>query len=195
MLGNSSGLAAVVFWLSLAGWMAAETFIFVQGRSVSAEGSDQDRGSVWPLLAAVYGSVALALAVAIPLHALRLPGAAVWFWLGIVVLWAGIGFRMWAVRTLGSFFQPVVTIQTEHRLVTSGPYRLVRHPSYTGALLTTLGVGLATANPVCVVLVVVIPVLGYLPRIAVEEQALAGALGAEYAEYQRVSARLVPGVW
>ena len=196
MLAIASTTAAVVFWISIAGWFGAETVIFVVGRSVTAEGSDHDRGSVWPVLGAGLGAFILALILAkwLPFGSAG-PARPALFWVGIIAIWAGIMFRLWAVRTLGSFFQPVVTIQTEHRVVTAGPYRWVRHPSYTGGLVTMAGIGAATGNLISLAVLIVLPILGYLPRIAVEEQALAGSLGTEYTDYQKNSARLVPGVW
>ncbi|MBO0855176.1 MAG: isoprenylcysteine carboxylmethyltransferase family protein [Nocardia sp.] len=196
MLAIASTTATVVFWISIAGWFAGETAIFVLGRSVTAEGSDHDRGSVWPVLGGGLGAFILGLIIAawLPFGSAG-PARPALFWVGIVAIWAGIALRLWAVRTLGSFFQPVVTIQSEHRVITAGPYRRVRHPSYTGGLVTMAGIGAATGNLVSLAVLIVVPILGYLPRISVEERALAGSLGTEYTDYQKNSARLVPGVW
>ena len=58
----------------------------------------------------------------------------------------GVAFRLWAVLSLGRFFRVAVTTQDDHRLIERGPYRRLRHPSYTGALVTLFGFGLTIGN-------------------------------------------------
>lgn len=120
-----------------------------------------------------------------------------WAWLsiGIVVMCIGNGLRYWAILTLGRFFRFVVEIQDGHRVVTDGPYRLIRHPAYTGLLLTQLGLGIAIGNSLSVVLCVTIPMFGLIPRIQHEELALNEDLGAEYEEYASATKRLIPRIW
>ena len=114
---------------------------------------------------------------------------------GEVLAVAGIALRMWAILTLDRFFTFVVGIAADHRVVQHGPYRLLRHPGYAGALLTLLGVGLALSNWLSLLLIVAVPVLALGIRITVEEATLAGALGAEYLSYADRTARLIPGLW
>jgi protein-S-isoprenylcysteine O-methyltransferase Ste14 len=83
----------------------------------------------------------------------------------------------------------------EQTVVDRGPYRWVRHPSYTGLLLTLVGLGLALGNWLSVLTLVVLPVAGLVVRIRVEERALLGALGEPYREYAGRHRRLVPGIW
>lgn len=195
MLSIGSPVATAIFWASFAGWMIAEYAVFVHGRRIDAPGEQRDMGSVWWVLAGAFGTVPVVLAVAVLLPAARI-GSGWWiFGLGVALMWAGVTLRLWAVRTLGSYFQPLVTIQSEHRLVTEGPYGLVRHPSYTGALITLIGIGLSTGNVVALALSLALPIGGYLPRIRAEEDALVDGLGEQYVIYQQRSARLVPGVW
>jgi len=114
---------------------------------------------------------------------------------GEVLAVAGITLRFWAILALDEFFTFVVGIAADHRVVQHGPYRLLRHPGYAGALLALLGVGLVLANWLSVLLLVVVPVLALGIRIVVEEATLAAALGAEYRAYAARTARLIPGVW
>jgi protein-S-isoprenylcysteine O-methyltransferase Ste14 len=114
---------------------------------------------------------------------------------GESVVVAGIALRIWAILTLDRFFTFVVGIAADHRVVQHGPYRLLRHPGYAGALLALLGVGLALANWLSLFVLVVVPVLALGARIIVEEATLARALGVEYLAYADRTARVIPGVW
>ena len=114
---------------------------------------------------------------------------------GLVVLAAGVALRTWAIVTLGPLFKFVVVIQDGHRVVASGPYRLLRHPSYTGGLVAFLGAGIALDSWLSILALVLIPLLAVLVRIHVEEAELATALGQEYRAYADRTRRLVPGFW
>jgi len=107
----------------------------------------------------------------------------------------GIGFRLWAVATLRSFFSYTVQIKTGHRVIQSGPYRLVCHPAYAGTLLTLVGVGFALQLWGAVLLIAFVFRLVFGYRIRVEEQALVGSLGEEYLSYARRVKRLVPFIF
>jgi protein-S-isoprenylcysteine O-methyltransferase len=113
----------------------------------------------------------------------------------LALLAAGIGLRWWAIFVLGRFFTVDVAIHADHHVVASGPYALLRHPSYTGALLAFVAIGLTYGSwPALAVLIV--PILAALiVRIRVEERALDSALGDAWRSYAAKTARLVPLVW
>ena len=115
--------------------------------------------------------------------------------IGLGVLAAGVALRVWAIVTLGRLFKFVVVIQDGHRVVASGPYRLLRHPSYAGALVGFLGAGIALDSWLSMLALVLIPLLAIGVRIHVEEAELARALGEEYRAYAHRTRRLVPGLW
>jgi protein-S-isoprenylcysteine O-methyltransferase Ste14 len=114
---------------------------------------------------------------------------------GLLLVVAGVAFRLWAMATLGRLFTYQVSIQPGHTIVESGPYRVLRHPSYTGALVALLGVAICLDNWLSVLALVVVPLLGILVRIRVEEARLTAALGNEYRDYAARTRRLLPGVW
>ncbi len=114
---------------------------------------------------------------------------------GITVAVIGIAFRIWAILTLGRFFKFVVVIQEGHRVIDRGPYRFLRHPSYTGGLVALLGIGITLANSLGILAATVIPLLAILVRIRIEEARLLSALGQDYRDYAARTRRLIPGVW
>lgn len=112
-----------------------------------------------------------------------------------VVFAGGIALRWWAILTLGRWFTVDVAIHAEQRVVTHGPYRYVRHPSYTGSLVAFLGVALLM-HSVPAILVALAPIAGAMAwRIHVEEGALRAAFGDAYRDYAARTRRLVPFVY
>jgi protein-S-isoprenylcysteine O-methyltransferase Ste14 len=79
-------------------------------------------------------------------------------------------------------------------VVTTGPYRYVRHPSYTGLLLILMGIAVATGDVLSLVVAAVLAAVGLTVRIRAEERQLTDALGDEYREFAAQRKLLVPGV-
>jgi protein-S-isoprenylcysteine O-methyltransferase len=115
--------------------------------------------------------------------------------IGIATLLIGILLRIYAIVHLGKFFTVNVAIAQDHLLIDSGPYRWVRHPSYTGVLLIYLGIGLCLANWVALSIILLPTTAIMLWRIAIEERALHAGLGQAYAAYVQKTWRLLPGVY
>jgi protein-S-isoprenylcysteine O-methyltransferase Ste14 len=115
-------------------------------------------------------------------------------WLGVALFAAGGALRLWPVFVLGHRFSGLVAIQPGHTLVTSGVYSLIRHPSYLGLLINSLGWGLTFRSAVGVLLtVLMIPPL--LARIRAEERLLRTQFGDDYDAYCARTARLIPGIY
>jgi protein-S-isoprenylcysteine O-methyltransferase len=114
---------------------------------------------------------------------------------GIAMAVAGLALRWYSIIYLGRFFTVNVEIAADHQLIDSGPYRRLRHPSYTGALMAFLGLALCTQNWASFAIMVVGPTAAFLYRIHVEEAALAGAFGERYRLYMQRTARLIPAVY
>jgi protein-S-isoprenylcysteine O-methyltransferase Ste14 len=116
-------------------------------------------------------------------------------WLGAILAVGGTLFRQWAIRTLGQYFTRSVRVSSDQAVVQEGPYRWVRHPSYTGGMLAAAGVGLALGNAVsfACILAAILPGFGY--RILVEEKALVETLGEPYRAYRARTKRLIPFLW
>jgi len=116
-------------------------------------------------------------------------------WAGSFLVVGGTLFRQWAIRTLGQYFTRSVRVSSDQPVVQDGPYRWVRHPSYTGGMLAAAGVGLALGNAVSLSCLLVASLAGFGYRIHVEEKALVEALGEPYRAYRARTKRLIPFVW
>ncbi len=117
------------------------------------------------------------------------------FWIGIVLMLAGVVFRWYAIRVLGKYFTRDVATRAGQQVVESGPYRYIRHPSYSGALITVFGLGLALTNWLALIAVLLGAIIGYGYRVRVEERALCDALGPAYRDYMGRTHRFIPFVW
>ncbi len=114
------------------------------------------------------------------------------FAIGIFLMLVGVAFRWYSIRILGKYFTRQVAIQPGQTVVENGPYRLIRHPSYSGALITIFGEGLALTNWLSLIVVMVITFIGYSYRVWVEEKTLANVLGEPYRQYMRRTKRFIP---
>ncbi len=125
-----------------------------------------------------------------------LPGPGWWpLVAGIAVFAAGLGLRARAVQELGRFFKFTVVVQAGHRVIDTGPYARIRHPSYTGLLMASLGLGVGLGTWLSIPACVIPPLIAFSVRLVHEERVLASELGEPYRSYMRRTWRLVPGVW
>ena len=115
--------------------------------------------------------------------------------LGIALVVLGLAIRWYSIIYLGRYFTVNVEIAADHKLIDTGPYRWLRHPSYTGALLAFYGLALCTVNWVSLAIMVIGPTVAFLYRIHVEELALASAFGEAYRRYRQHTARLIPALY
>ena len=156
----------------------------------------QDAGTKLFLVLTLYIGLAAAIAFALYMPATRLPAPkAAWFSLGVCVALAGAGFRAWAIHTLGELFTREVMIRESHIVVSRGPYRVLRHPSYAGTGLIMVGFGLMLGNWLSLIVVVAAFAISHLPRILHEERVLGTRFGSEYDKFARRRRRLVPFLW
>ena len=176
-------------------YLVSEILLTLTRRSRSKTGTKQDRstlGIIWLVIAI---SITGGVFVAKNFPAAALPYGRMFASAGLVLFVAGLILRWWAIITLGRFFTVDVTIEKDHELVERGPFRLVRHPSYSGVLLAFVGLALSLSNWAAL-LVILVPIgVAFIHRMNVEENALSQALGSRYAEYMKRTKRLVPFVY
>lgn len=190
-----SSFHLIVLYFALFVCFAPEWFGSVLHR-VEPGAVKRDRGShVWLVLALVAGVfLAFLIAFGVPATVVARHQPAV-FWTGIALMVAGLAFRWYAIRSLGRFFTRTVATRVGQNVVESGPYRWIRHPSYSGSLLMFFGLGLAMTNWASLLVIMLGAGIGYGWRVHVEEQALCADLGQPYRDYMRRTRRFVPFVW
>ena len=117
----------------------------------------------------------------------------VFIYAGLALMVIGEGFRAWAILTLDKYFSPIVTVYSDQRVVTRGPYRLVRHPAYGGAIIVLLGIALSLRSLFS--LLIPIDIVFFNHRANLEERLLIQSLGEEYLNYRRrVRKKFIPYV-
>ncbi len=186
--------AAALFTVTIAAWGMME---LSQRSQPSREGATKisGTGGRLALLALVIAATVVANLTprVFPAAAIR-PGA-VAFAAGMVVLLAGLVLRGWSFKALGQYFTHTVMVSSDQPVIASGPYRVLRHPSYTGIILAAIGIGLASANWADLAGLLLLTLTGLLWRIRIEEAALLATLGDRYRAYAAQHKRLVPLVW
>lgn len=179
------GLLILVFELALS----------VSRRSDHARDADHDRRSVrwlwiW-ILIGVGGAHAVTWSGVGPQYRIGTASSLA----ALSILACGFALRAWAIRALGKWFTVDVVIRPGHQLVTHGPFRLIRHPSYAGLALMFLGWGLLFGNWLALPSLLVPFVLAFLYRVRLEEQTLEAAFPSAYPAYRSRTKRLVPFVY
>ena len=179
--------------LTLGCWVALELVLRVREVVQGRGGRARDRAT--RVLIALSLGAAIVLAITARRHLPSLDLGVGGRVLGVVVMWVGLGVRVWAVAALGRSFRTTVEVDPGQPVVSSGPYRWIRHPSYTGLLLIVAGFGLALGNWLSFLACLVVPLPALLWRIRVEEAELTGVLGDAYRTYQARTTRLLPRLW
>jgi protein-S-isoprenylcysteine O-methyltransferase Ste14 len=188
----ASGLGLVLFDTAYFVWIASELFGAVLVPRLHRRGEtrvERDRGSGPLIIFTVFVSIILALSFGYAGIG-ELPDWA--FYLGIFLMFLGILVRQWAIAVLGRFFSLTVRVAQDHRVVEKGPYRLVRHPSYTGVLITFIGLGLAVQSWGALLVLLGVFSLSFGYRMRVEEKSLLSELGENYANYMKRTKRIIP---
>ena len=153
----------------------------------------KDRGSLRAIWIVNMAAVTLAVFAAFRLQSCRLPYVLVPIGTGVFVV--GVVLRWYSIFYLGRFFTVNVAILSDHRVVDTGPYRFLRHPSYAGSMLMMLGVAASFHNWASLLILFIPSFAVTLYRIHVEEQALLQGLGEPYRAYAGRTKRLIPFVY
>lgn len=177
-------------WLGLL-YGASEFWLAITRHSHGSAVS-QDKKSLRILWIVILASVFFGIEIASWFPSAAMPHRPLLRTIGFFVFTFGLVLRWYSIGYLGKFFTVDVAIHSGHRVIESGPYRYIRHPSYTGALVAFVGLGLSIGNWLSLAIFILPTFLAFLLRINVEERALTGAMGDDYRSYQQRTKRLIP---
>jgi len=175
-------------------WVLSEIVLNRILHSKSSDRKDVDKGSLIVLWTTITVSITLSVFIAnnIFLPVLQNP---VIQYIGLTMIYVGIVIRIIAIVSLGQFFTVDVTIRVDHRLKKDGIYKYLRHPSYSGSLLSFIGLGLTMNNWISLLLISFSIIIAFIFRINVEEKVLIEQFGSEYMEYKKVTRGLIPFIF
>jgi len=149
-----------------------------------------------------YNFVSLIIAIScaaiiswIPLFQFNRRGTSIIFWIGILIICFGLFLRYWSIHLLGKYFSTTIELEDSQKIIQKGPYKWIRHPSYSGIILFCIGYGLAVQNWLSLLIAISLPTIALLYRIKIEEETLTKGLGDDYKVYQKKTKKLIPGVW
>ncbi len=180
---------------TLSALLLASEFTLAVAKRSKVRGGGKDRSTLLLLWLVICASIFAGFFLRAAFPQASLPHPRFFYVAGLVLFILGLIIRWIAIIYLGRFFTVNVAIAEDHELVTTGPYRYVRHPSYTGTLLIFLGFGLCMLNIFSLAAVFLPICAAFLWRMHVEEAALQDAFGDRYQLYAATKRRLLPFVY
>jgi protein-S-isoprenylcysteine O-methyltransferase Ste14 len=172
-------------------WFLSEIYINIARRSSKMVSDSFDHNSLNIIWFAIILSTALGVYIAITFPMFNETK----YLAGEMLIIAGLILRFFAMFALKKFFTSNISIHHEHKLKTDGIYGLIRHPSYTGSLLSFLGLGFALGNWISILVIFIPVLLAFLHRINLEEQVLVKNFKDEYIQYQKRTRKLIPFIY
>jgi len=183
------GFAFLTIGLS---WIVSESIIGSVKRASKASSKIADNQSELILNIVTYGALILGFILGQYKYLRFAKQGEFITWLGLGIILLGLSIRWHAIYRLKKFFTVNVAILEDHKLMTSGIYRFIRHPAYLGVIIAFTGMGLALGNGLSLLTMVIPVVLVFLWRIRIEEHALILAFPHDYPAYRKTSWRLIP---
>jgi protein-S-isoprenylcysteine O-methyltransferase Ste14 len=184
---------ALVFWGAYV-WSFLPEWKVVRGGVEGAKSADsKDGGSLRVLLGGMWIALMLGFFLSF-VKAGSFPRGAQLpvFVIGVALMILGSLLRRWCFRTLGQYFTGDVKARADQPVIRTGPYRYVRHPSYTAGVMMFTGIGLALGSWFSFLLITIASIATYWYRVTIEERALLGAIGEQYASFMKERKRFIP---
>ncbi|MGH7603632.1 MAG: methyltransferase family protein [Gemmatimonadaceae bacterium] len=186
---------ALAFWVVYIWAFFPESKILRTGMEGAKAADSRDSGSLRVLIGGMWIALLIAFGLSFVTAAkfrpsLQLP----LFVAGVLLIFLGSLLRRYCFRTLGKYFTGDVRADASQPVINTGPYALVRHPSYTAGIMMFAGIGLALGNWVSFLLVLIASILTYIYRVSVEERALLATIGEQYRIYMNGRKRFIPYV-
>lgn len=181
-----------VFQIAFILYIMAEVFIFSFTSKVNRENSQKKKRDKGSCLIIISGSIAV---IIFNLFCRKndwflIPKLA--FWIGIIIIIAGIVLRLYSVITLGKYFTVTVQVNSNQKIIQTGPYKYIRHPAYSGSILSLIGITLTFRSIIGIIgtLIIIAVIYGY--RIKIEEKILENNFKTSYEEYKQHTKRIIP---
>ncbi|PWB74126.1 isoprenylcysteine carboxylmethyltransferase family protein [candidate division GN15 bacterium] len=187
----SFGLTIIIVSLV---WIISE-ILLARLKHSDPTSSRQDKSSLRLMWTAVVLGITAGVLLAVYRAGTIHTGAVYFAFCGLALILIGLAIRWVAIMTLWKYFTVDVSIAEDHKLVTTGLYKYVRHPAYTGSLLSFLGLGLVFSNWLSLLVIVVPITTAFVHRIKVEEEALLSFFGEKYSKYSAGTKRLIPMIY
>ena len=180
-----------IIWIT---WLSSEVLLNVLIRSNKKDKKGNDKGS----LALIWIAIAVAIFLAINIsnnHRIPISNTLIIYYIGLAIIVIGMIFRFIAIFSLGRLFTVDVTIRKDHKIKKDGIYRIVRHPSYMGSLLSFAGFGISLNSWLSLAIIVILITAAFIYRIRVEEKLLIAQFGGDYLEYKKKTYYLIPWIY
>ena len=191
---TASSLAQIISIL----WLASEIFLSLLRRAKN-KSKDLDKSNSLILWMINILSISIGINIAVKSGSSGIGSFSIGYpltsYIGLLLIIAGIAVRWTAILTLGRQFTTTLAIVENHKIIDRGIYKAIRHPSYTGCLMSFLGLSMTFSNWITVIVIFVPILLGYLYRISIEEKLLMNHFGEEYRIYARRTQRLIPKIY
>ncbi|HEY8815863.1 MAG TPA: isoprenylcysteine carboxylmethyltransferase family protein [Candidatus Dormibacteraeota bacterium] len=189
---GATAASIAAFWVLFYIWAGSEWWLAYRLRRIPSDATKRDAGTRFWLISSVWATVVAGIGLAYGFQDAAIGRERTEIFVaGLILMIAGMALRWYSIRVLGASFTMDVATRPSQAVVQSGPYRRIRHPSYTGALLTLLGILVCCVNFASLA-ALALALAGYALRIRVEERALATQLGSPYRDYMRRTKRLIP---
>jgi len=184
----------MIFWIIWIVWCASEILLNRLMRSGSNDKKGQDKGSltfIWIMIAlAISSGTIFSNHIKVPISNQLLIS-----FIGLVIIIGGMVLRFGSIWTLGKFFTVDVTIRDSHQLKNDGVYKILRHPSYSGSLISFIGFGISLNNWLSLISITILITIALIYRIRIEEKILTGQFGTDYLDYKKNTYRLIPWIY
>jgi protein-S-isoprenylcysteine O-methyltransferase len=162
---------------------------------IKDKANSKDKGTEAQIIWSVYICLLFAILEA---SYLRYPESVKWNMVttvSLVIMTLGLLLRTWSIYSLGKYFTMHLAIHKEHKIICTGPYRYLRHPSYVGAFLTYLGTTIFFHSWFSLIVALIILPIAWLRRMHYEERLLTNEFGEEYTTYCQTAKKVIPGIW
>ncbi len=175
-------------------WALSEVLLTIIVRSGKSDKKGQDKGTlalIWIIIIlAIFSGNFIAASFKFPIGKTDFPQ-----YIGLVFIVIGMTLRFYAIWSLGRLFTVNVTIREDHSIKKDGIYRIVRHPSYSGSLISFAGFGISLNNWLSFITVMSMVSAAFIYRIKIEEKLLIAQFGDEYLTYKKESYFLIPWLY